>query len=78
MEESQIGALEARIATLESELVALTNALVTVLSQLAAGDPRRKQIAERLRTVGEVPATESPAARRLMDIIADRIETAGN
>lgn len=77
MDEKRISALEARIGTLESDLEAVTNALVTVLSQLTAGDPRRKQIAERLRTVGDVPAMKSPTARRLMDSIADRIETAG-
>lgn len=77
MDDSRISALEARIEKLETDLEAMTSALVTVLSQVTAGDPRRKQIAERLRTVGDVPATRSPTARRLMDTIADRIETAG-
>lgn len=77
MDDKKISALEARVATLEADLEAMTNALVTVLSQVTAGDPRRKQIAERLRTVGDVPAMKSAAARRLMDTIADRIETAG-
>lgn len=78
MNENRIGALETRIGKLESELEAMSHALVTVLSQLAVSDPRRKQIAERLRTVGDVPATRSATARHLMDAIADRIETAGN
>lgn len=77
MDENRINALEARIGKLESDLEAVTNALVTVLSQVTAGDPRRKQIAERLRTVGDVPAMRSATARRLMDTLADRIETAG-
>jgi len=77
MDDSRISALEARIDKLETDLEAMTSALVTVLSQVTAGDPRRKQIAERLRTVGDVPATRSATARRLMDTIADRIETAG-
>lgn len=77
MDDNRISALEARIGNLETDLEAMTNALVTVLSQMTAGDPRRKRIAERLRTVGDVPAMKSARARHLMDTIADRIETAG-
>ncbi len=77
MSKDTIKALEARVATLEKELDGATRALVTVISTLAAGDPRRMSLAERLRTVGEKPGMETAAARKLLDDIADHIETAG-
>ncbi len=77
MSNETIKALEARVATLERELDGATRALVTVISTLAAGDPRRMSLAERLRTVGEKPGMETAAARKLLDDIADHIETAG-
>ncbi len=77
MSNESIKALEARVATLEKELDGATRALITVISTLAAGDPNRLSLAERLRTVGEKPGMETAAARQLLDSIADHIETAG-
>ncbi len=77
MTNDAIKALEARVATLEKELDGATRALITVISTLAARDPNRMTLAERLRTVGERPGMETAAARRLLDDIADHIETAG-
>lgn len=77
MSNETIKALEARVATLEKELDGATRALVTVISTLAAGDPHRMTLAERLRTVGDKPGMETAAARKLLDDIADHIETAG-
>jgi len=48
-----------------------------VISTIAAGDPNRMILAERLRTVGDRPGMETATARRLLDSIADHIETAG-
>ncbi len=77
-------ALEERVAKLEKEnrarekdLASVTKALVMVLSIVTANDPKRKQIAERLRTVGDQPAMDTEIARNLMNSIADRIETSG-
>jgi len=77
MSNDAIKALEARVATLEKELDGATRALITVLSTLAARDPNRMTLAERLRTIGDRPGMETAAARRLLDDIADHIETAG-
>ena len=77
MSKDAIKALEARVATLEKELDGATRALITVLSTLAARDPNRMTLAERLRTIGDRPGMETAAARRLLDDIADHIETAG-
>lgn len=77
MSNESIKALEARVATLEKELDGATRALITVISTLAASDPNRLSLAERLRTVGERPGMETAAARQLLDSIADHIETAG-
>ena len=77
MSNETIKALEARVATLEKELDGATRALITVISTLAANDPNRLSLAERLRTVGERPGMETAAARQLLDSIADHIETAG-
>ena len=77
MSNEMIKALEARVATLEKELDGATRALITVISTLAASDPNRMSLAERLRTVGERPGMETAAARQLLDSIADHIETAG-
>jgi hypothetical protein len=77
MSNESIKALEARVATLEKELDGATRALITVISTLAANDPNRLSLAERLRTVGERPGMETAAARQLLDSIADHIETAG-
>ena len=77
MSNESIKALEARVATLEKELDGATRALITVISTLAANDPNRLSLAERLRTVGEKPGMETAAARQLLDSIADHIETAG-
>ncbi|MDH3229466.1 MAG: hypothetical protein OEN55_06715 [Alphaproteobacteria bacterium] len=77
MSNDAIKALEARVATLEKELDGATRALITVLSTLAARDPNRLTLAERLRTIGDKPGMETVAARRLLDDIADHIETAG-
>ncbi len=84
MSEDRFKALEGRIAKLEqeiqareSDLQALTNALIEAISMVLANDPRRKQVAERLRTFGDRPGIASKAARRLFDSLADRIETAG-
>ena len=77
MSKDAIKALEARVATLEKELDGATRALITVLSTLAARDPNRLTLAERLRTIGDRPGMETAAARRLLDDIADHIETAG-
>jgi len=77
MSNETIKALEVRVATLERELDGATRAMITVISALAARDPNRLSLAERLRTVGEKPGMETAAARRLLDDIADHIETAG-
>jgi hypothetical protein len=77
MSNETIKALEARVAALEKELDGATRALITVISTLAANDPNRASLAERLRTVGEKPGMETAAARQLLDSIADHIETAG-
>ena len=77
MSNATIKALEERVASLERELDGATRALVTVISTLAAGDPNRMILAERLRTVGDRPGMETATARRLLDSIADHIETAG-
>ncbi len=84
MSEERIKALEGRIAALEQDIQereadvrALTNALIEAISMVLANDPRRKQLAERLRTFGDRPGIASEAARRLFDALADRIETAG-
>lgn len=77
MTNQTIEALEARVATLERELDGATRAIITVISTLAANDPNRLTLAERLRTVGEKPGMETAAARQLLDAIADHIETAG-
>ena len=77
MSNETIKALEARVTTLEKELDGATRALITVISTLAATDPNRMMLAERLRTVGERPGMETAAARQLIDSIADHIETAG-
>lgn len=77
MSSAMIKALEERVANLEKELDGATRALVTVISTLAAGDPHRMILAERLRTVGDRPGMETASARRLLDSIADHIETAG-
>lgn len=78
-------ALNDRIQTLETELkasegdiAALTKALIETISALAADHPRRAKIAERLRSFGDNGALNSRQAHRLMDSIADRIETAGD
>lgn len=77
MSNDAMKALEARVATLEKELDGATRALITVISTLARNSPDRMSLAERLRTVGERPGMETTAARRLLDDIADHIETAG-
>ena len=77
MSNETIKALEARVATLEKELDGATRAMITVISTLAATDPNRLTLAERLRTVGHRPGMETAAARKLLDSIADHIETAG-
>lgn len=73
----EIKTLEARVAALEADLQAVTKAVVTVVATMAAHDEHRMQFAERLRTIGDGPATDTEIARRLLDTIADRIETAG-
>jgi DNA-binding ferritin-like protein (Dps family) len=73
----EIKALEARVAELEADLQAVTKAIVSIVSTMAARDEHRMQLAERLRTIGDGPATDTEIARRLLDNIADRIETAG-
>ncbi|UCH75215.1 MAG: hypothetical protein JSU82_05050 [Rhodospirillales bacterium] len=77
MTNQTIEALEARVATLEKELDGATRAIITVISTLAANDPNRMSLAERLRTIGDKPGMETTAARQLLDSIADHIETAG-
>lgn len=78
-------ALNERIDTLETEIKAqeldvttLTKSLVETISALAADHPQRAKIAERLRSFGDNPGLNSRQAHRLMDMIADRIETAGD
>lgn len=62
----------------EAEISALTTALIETISALAADHPKRAKIAERLRSFGDNPDLKSKQAHRLMDTIADRIETAGD
>ena len=77
MSDKKTAALEERVESLESELTALTNAIAFIVAQLARNDPKRARFAERLRTIGERPGTESAAVRHLLDDIADRIDTIG-
>ena len=85
MTEHTTKALNDRIETLETDLRAseadvgaLTKALIETISALAADHPRRAKIAERLRSFGDNNTLNSKQAHRLMDAIADRIETAGD
>lgn len=77
MSNATIKALEERVDNLEKELDGATRALITVISTLAAADPHRMTLAERLRTSGDRPGMQTASARRLLDSIADHIETAG-
>lgn len=75
--EQRVAKLEKQIGAREKDLTSVTKALVMVLSIVTASDPKRKQIAERLRTVGDQPAMDTEIARNLLNAIADRIETSG-
>lgn len=74
----RIETLEAHVKACESDITALTKALIETISALAADHPRRAKIAERLRSFGDNTTLDSKQAYRLMDAIADRIETAGD
>ena len=77
MSDERIKALEARVAAMDKDMQAVTKAMIVAISLLARNDPKKLQLAERLRTLGERPELDSDAAHKLLDIIADRIETAG-
>ena len=78
MSDERIKALEERVATMENDLESISRAIVTAISLLARNDPKKMRFAERLRTLGDRPEMSSPAARELLDAIADRVETAGS
>ena len=77
MSDERIKALEARVAAMDKDTQAVTKAMIVAISLLARNDPKKLQLAERLRTLGERPELDSDAAHALLDVIADRIETAG-
>ena len=77
MSDERIKALEARVADMDKDMQAVTKAMIVAISLLARNDPKKLQLAERLRTLGVRPELDSEAAHELLDVIADRIETAG-
>jgi hypothetical protein len=78
MSEDRIKALEERVAAMDSDMQAVSKAVAIAVSLIARNDPKKMQIAERLRTLGDRPGLDSVTARDLLDNIADRIETTGN
>lgn len=78
MSEDRIKALEERVAAMDNDMQAVSRAVAIAVSLLARNDPKKLQIAERLRTLGDRPELQSDAARDLLDAIADRIETTGS
>ena len=75
--EERLQQAEREIRELDGELQALSRTLVIVISSLAANNPDRLQFAERMRTLGDQAHMESKTSRRLLDSIADRIDTIG-
>lgn len=73
----RIAKLEREIRAQDSELQAFARTMVIVISTLASNNPDRLIFAERMRTIGDTAHMESMTSRRLVDAIADRIETVG-
>jgi uncharacterized coiled-coil protein SlyX len=78
MSDEKIKALEERMAAMESDIESISKVVATAISLLARNDPKKLRFAERLRTLGDRPEMNSATARDLLDLIADRVETAGN